>query len=162
MKKNSYAMQYRKMNRQLMRSKNSRLNRKRMIWLAVLLLWMFCMPVFKGDGDWFYKVTSQLLPLVTYEQEHGLTDMDYAANYQVPEWFYEDEGETMAEGDQVQKAPEGMDNQKGTIETPDLQQMEEKADKKNYLWTILFCTQRSFEEKKEQKYCGVEQIFHLH
>lgn len=101
-----------------------------MIWLAVLLLWMFCMPVFKGDGDWFYKVTSQLLPLVTYEQEHGLTDMDYAANYQVPEWFYEDEGETMAEGDQVQKAPEGMDNQKDRIGTPDLQQMEENADKK--------------------------------
>lgn len=39
------------------------------------------------------KATAQMVPLLTYETEYGSAEIDYAANYEVPEWFYEDENE---------------------------------------------------------------------
>ena len=72
-----------------------KLNKKRMFCAVLLVLWMMVMPSLKEEGDIFYKMTTQMLPLLTYEREYGLKDIDYAADYQVPEWFYEDEGVTM-------------------------------------------------------------------
>ena len=66
-----------------------------MLWFTVLILWICFIPFNKGDKGFFYRLTTQLLPLFTYEQEYGVAQIDYAADYQVPDWFYEDEGVTM-------------------------------------------------------------------
>ena len=78
-----------------MRQEKSREKKKKICCGALLFLWILWIPSLKGDRDIFYKVTTQMLPLLTYEQEYGLQNVDYAADYQVPDWFYEDEGMTM-------------------------------------------------------------------
>lgn len=49
--------------------------------------------------DIFFETTSQMVPLLTYEQEYGNPNIDYATTYDVPDWFYEDEGELPINGD---------------------------------------------------------------
>ncbi len=61
----------------------------------MFVIFMICALPGMGREPLFYAFTTRMLPLFTYEQEYGLTDIYYAANYQVPEWFYEDEGVTM-------------------------------------------------------------------
>lgn len=78
-----------------MRQEKSREKKKKICCGVLLFLWILWIPSLKGDRDIFYKVTTQMLPLLTYEQEYGLQNVDYAADYQVPDWFYEDEGMTM-------------------------------------------------------------------
>ncbi len=38
-------------------------------------------------------VTSMMIPLFTYEKEYGVQEAAYISGYDVPEWFYEDEGD---------------------------------------------------------------------
>lgn len=101
-------IQYQKLNRQIMRQKSSRRNKSRMVWSALLILWVTWISPFKKGGDILYKVTAQILPLITYEQEYGMMDIDYAADYQVPEWFYEDEGQSTAAGEMAETEGEGL------------------------------------------------------
>lgn len=54
-----------------------------------------------NKDDVFFEMTSYMLPLLTYKQEYGNSEVDYATTYQVPEWFYEDEGELPVNGDIV-------------------------------------------------------------
>ncbi len=58
---------------------------------AVLLLALYHSPTTK-EG-FCRQMTSYILPMLTYELEQGNSDMDYSDGYEVPEWFYEDEGE---------------------------------------------------------------------
>ncbi|MGN0436962.1 MAG: stage II sporulation protein P [Lachnospiraceae bacterium] len=37
------------------------------------------------------RTTSLALPLLNYEKENGMKQIDYATDYEVPDWFYEDE-----------------------------------------------------------------------
>lgn len=39
------------------------------------------------------RATSYMLPILTYAEETGKNDVDYATIYEVPEWFYEDESQ---------------------------------------------------------------------
>ncbi len=47
----------------------------------------------------FSFLTSQVLPLFTYEKEYGIHQEDYASGYDVPDWFYEDEEEQPVNAD---------------------------------------------------------------
>lgn len=55
------------------------------------------------------KMTAQMIPLLTYEQEYGNPEVDYAADYQVPDWFYEDENEEPVNGDIIMEELETED-----------------------------------------------------
>jgi len=79
---------------------NRKFNKPRIAVCILLLVWL----LFKEPGeekDIFFEVTAQMVPLLTYEQEYGNPDVDYATTYQVPDWFYEDEGELPVNGDIV-------------------------------------------------------------
>ncbi len=73
-------------------------NKKRFAVLALFILWFLCFPPEENE-DIFLKMTAQMIPLLTYEQEYGNPEVDYAADYQVPDWFYEDENEEPVNGD---------------------------------------------------------------
>lgn len=72
-----------------------RKERKRRIlaWIILLLVFLYAPEIRWEDIPFF--LTTQFLPLLTYEQEYGKQDAYFAANYEVPEWFYEDEGQTV-------------------------------------------------------------------
>lgn len=77
-----------------------KINKPRIAVCIVLLAWLLV----KEPGekkDIFFEVTSQMVPLLTYEQEYGNPEVDYATTYAVPDWFYEDEGELPVNGDIV-------------------------------------------------------------
>ncbi len=77
-----------------------KLNKSRVVVCILLLLWLMMKePI--GKKDIFFEATSQLVPLLTYEQEYGSKEVDYATTYDVPDWFYEDEGELPVNGDIV-------------------------------------------------------------
>lgn len=78
----------------------SKLNKPRIVVCILLLIWLLMKePVEKKDI--FFEATSQMVPLLTYEQEYGSEEVDYATTYDVPNWFYEDEGEIPVNGDLV-------------------------------------------------------------
>ncbi|MBR1865031.1 MAG: hypothetical protein IJ801_00835 [Lachnospiraceae bacterium] len=72
--------------------RNRKLNKKRLAALAILLLGFSGRSSATGETDWFFAATAQMVPLLAFERQYGDPEMDYAATYQVPEWFYEDEG----------------------------------------------------------------------
>lgn len=78
-----------------------KLNKKRLVALVILIMWMLCLSPVAGEVDWLLKMTVQMIPLLTFEKQYGNPDVDYAANYQVPEWFCEDEETVGAGGDSV-------------------------------------------------------------
>ena len=79
--------------------KEKNLNKKRLIAFAVVIVFItYCVP-FSDEGDIFFMMTSQMIPLLTYEKEYGNPNVNYATDYQVPEWFYEDEDEEGDYGD---------------------------------------------------------------
>lgn len=47
------------------------------------------------------RLTSQVIPLLTFESEYGNPETEYASDYMVPDWFYEDEAAPAAGGDGV-------------------------------------------------------------
>lgn len=93
-------------------------NKKRFAVLALFILWFLCFPP-EEDEDIFLKMTAQMIPLLTYEQEYGNPEVDYAADYQVPDWFYEDENEEPVNGDIIMETLEtedsGLDNSVTTL-----------------------------------------------
>ena len=74
------------------------MNKSRVVVCILLLAWLMVKEPTK-EKDIFFEVTSHMVPLLTYEQEYGKKDIDYATTYDVPEWFYEDEGELPVNGD---------------------------------------------------------------
>lgn len=76
-----------------------KLNKKRLFVLGILILWLTFMMPFSSESDWLLRATAQMIPLLTYEKQYGNPNINYAADYQVPEWFYEDENEEPAGGD---------------------------------------------------------------
>lgn len=73
--------------------KEKKLNKKRLFVFAVFVVWFTFMTPFVNESDWLLRVTAQMIPLLTYEKQYGNPNTNYAADYQVPEWFYEDENE---------------------------------------------------------------------
>ncbi|MCM1500984.1 MAG: stage II sporulation protein P [Clostridium sp.] len=73
-------------------------NKKRMAALAVFWLWFLRTDMIERE-DVFKKIAGCMVPLLTYEQEYGSLNVDYASDYQVPSWFYEDENEQPVNGD---------------------------------------------------------------
>lgn len=68
-----------------------KLNKKRLSVFAVFVIWFTFMTPFVDESDWLLRITAQMIPLLTYEKQYGNPNTNYAADYQVPEWFYEDE-----------------------------------------------------------------------
>ncbi|MBE5941299.1 MAG: stage II sporulation protein P [Lachnospiraceae bacterium] len=83
-----------------MYTKKNQLNKSRAT-VCVMILLVLCMQYPHKEKDIFFELTTQMVPLLTYEQEYGSDDMDYASSYDVPEWFYEDEDALPANGDIV-------------------------------------------------------------
>ncbi len=81
-------------------SKKRKLNKSRIAVCILFLLWLFEKKAFNKE-DAFFEMTSHMVPLLTYEQEYGDCEVDYAASYQVPEWFYEDEDDLPVNADIV-------------------------------------------------------------
>lgn len=77
-----------------------KLNKSRVVVCILLLVWLMVKEPTE-EKDIFFEATSQMVPLLTYEQEYGNQEIDYATTYDVPEWFYEDEGELPVNGDIV-------------------------------------------------------------
>lgn len=64
-------------------------------------------PSKQGEEITWGRMTSVMLPLLTYKEENGNPDMVYASKYEVPEWFYEDENapesDTLSEASMQEK-----------------------------------------------------------
>lgn len=80
---------------------DKKLNKKRLVALAILIIWTLFRSKTVGNSDWLLRLTEQMIPLLTYEKQYGNLDVDYAADYSVPEWFFEDEEVGMTGGDTV-------------------------------------------------------------
>lgn len=91
-------------------------NKKRFAVLALIVLWFLCFPV-ENNEDIFLRMTAQMIPLLTYEQQYGNPEVNYAADYQVPDWFYEDENEEPVNGDIIMETLEAEDNVTGNSVT---------------------------------------------
>lgn len=63
------------------------------VLIACMVLFLCAKPMTAKEMKLFVweRVTSYVLPLLTYEDEKGKNNVDYASIYEVPEWFYEDE-----------------------------------------------------------------------
>ena len=86
--------------RKNMYMETGKLNKPRVVVCILLLVWLMVKEPIK-EKDIFFEATSQMVPLLTYEQEYGKKEIDYATTYDVPDWFYEDEGELPVNGDIV-------------------------------------------------------------
>lgn len=95
----------------------------------MFVIWIICVTPGMERESMFYELTTQLLPLFTYEQEYGLSDIDYAADYQVPEWFYEDEGVTMENSSMADT--QGADMAVHQNETADAKEKTEAEQRKD-------------------------------
>lgn len=102
-----------------------KLNKKRYIILLMITIWAFFQVSLFSERDYFFELTKQFIPVLTYEKEYGSSEIDYATDYQVPEWFYEDENEKsvivddLAEDDLVEEKKESCkeENHKDKITT---------------------------------------------
>lgn len=72
----------------------TQLHRKRKVIGILLLLVVMVHVAGRKPADLLYELTAQMLPVLTYEKEFGSNSGSYAASYEVPEWFYEDEAVT--------------------------------------------------------------------
>lgn len=102
-------------------SEIGKLNKPRIAVCILLLVWLLVKEPME-EKDIFFEMTSQMVPLLTYEQEYGNPEVDYATTYQVPSWFYEDEGELPINGDIVtmennSEIVEADEKRKGNVTT---------------------------------------------
>lgn len=95
---------------------------KRLIGLIVILCWLMAKNTEIRQSGWTVWVTEQMIPLLTYEKQCGSAQVSYEADYQVPEWFYEDESEGAINPDHVM------------AETTE--EKEEKKDKQEKITTL--------------------------
>lgn len=130
-------------------------NKKRFAVLALLILWFLCFPP-EEDEDIFLKMTAQMIPLLTYEQEYGNPEVDYAADYQVPDWFYEDENEEPVNGDIIMETLEtedsGLDNSVTTLAdgTGGTTYTREQLKEANFLLSKIFVVDSNTSMTKEE------------
>ncbi|MCM1157101.1 MAG: stage II sporulation protein P [Bacteroidales bacterium] len=78
-----------------------KLNKRRLIGTAVLLIWLLSLSPLSKKEDWLLSATAQMVPLLTFEAEYGNPENIYASDYAVPDWFYEDEDAPMSGGDGI-------------------------------------------------------------
>ena len=67
-----------------------KLNRKRLAVAAIIIAWFLFLEPFSKESDWFLRATAQMIPLLAFETQYGNPSVDYAAGYEVPDWFFED------------------------------------------------------------------------
>ena len=48
-----------------------KLNKKRLSVFAILILWFIFVTPFVEETDWFFEITTQMIPLLTYEKQYG-------------------------------------------------------------------------------------------
>ena len=82
-------------------SPNKKSNKKRQVVSAIIVIWLLMHPSSFYEVDWYERLAEQMIPLLTYEQQYGIQGADYASDYQVPGWFYEDENVEPVNGDTV-------------------------------------------------------------
>ena len=122
----------------------AKLNKKKKVAFVIIMLWLLSVVPSDEKEDWFIKVTEQMIPVLTYEKQYGNPSVDYAANYQVPDWFYEDETEIMSDTESVtenkkQEEPEKTervtapaDDVSGTVYT------REQLEQRDFLLSHIF------------------------
>lgn len=62
-------------------------NKKKMIALAMLILWRLLTAPVQGEQDALLWMTGELLPVFAYERLYGDSSAELAASYGVPDWF---------------------------------------------------------------------------
>ena len=77
---------------------DNKTGKKRIAGILFVLLVIVFMSTQKPE-DVIYKCTTYILPELTYEAENGIYQKDYSASYEIPEWFYEDEGSSYDNAD---------------------------------------------------------------
>lgn len=77
---------------------NNKLNKKNRWILILIVIFLLGRIMYIERVDFLFEMTKQFIPLLTYEKECGNQEVDYASEYQVPDWFYEDE----LEGKQIE------------------------------------------------------------
>jgi stage II sporulation protein P len=125
MKKYSHEKSCRQLNRGQLGSSKNKKRKKRLFVLSLLICWLAFKPPVTGGEDWKFQLINQVLPLLTYEQQYGNSEVSYEASYQVPEWFYEDEGQSggddvmsqiQAEGGSLNETVQGEKGEDNTQE----------------------------------------------
>ena len=92
---------------------NPKRKRRRVAVSCAFLVWILIgIPVDSGESVFQY-ITSFVIPLFTYEKEYGNADPAYVGGYDVPDWFYEDEGDVPVNADlAVEESPESVHTMK--------------------------------------------------
>lgn len=90
-------------------AKQRQLHKKRRIIGSFLIFTAVVYCVGRPPEDILSFMISQVVPLLTYEEYFGIMENDYAMSYEVPEWFWEDEGEAPHNDNLA-----AMDNEDGT------------------------------------------------
>lgn len=74
-------------------SNKDQLNKKKRLVAFLLFIAVMAGLINKKPEDILYTMTTYFVPALTYEREFGEASKNYAASYEVPEWFYEDESD---------------------------------------------------------------------
>lgn len=88
------------------KEERKRYNRKKKAASLCFILLLIGLNLNKEPEDIIYRMTTYILPVLTYESEYGEGYMDYASSYNMPDWFYEDE--SMPENGDIAAYDNGM------------------------------------------------------
>lgn len=91
------------------KEKRNRYSGKKKAASLCFILLLIGLNLNKEPEDIIYRMTTYVLPVLTYESEYGEGYMDYASSYNMPDWFYEDE--SMPENGDIAAYDNGMNAQ---------------------------------------------------
>ncbi|MGN0155434.1 MAG: stage II sporulation protein P [Lachnospiraceae bacterium] len=94
-----------------------KLNKKRLAVGVLLLMALLVAEPFQDKEEFFFRITAHFIPLLTFEKEYGNEEKDYAAGYEVPDWFYEDEGEEPVNDDLAMEEQNAEEQETVTVLT---------------------------------------------
>lgn len=127
-----------------------------MLPLIVVLFFLSFMRPVQASKDWFFYGTSQVIPLLTYEREYGILNASYCADYQVPEWFFEEKPENadtvMEEGNTKQEEAAQKEEKVETLAdgTKGVAFTRKQLQKKDVLLSKIFSVDANTSMTKEE------------
>lgn len=86
---------------------SKKMNKLRTAAAAAAVLWCLTRTSSAFETDWFARLSSWFVPLLTYEQQYGRQEAGYASDYQVPDWYYKEQAERPVNSDTAMETADG-------------------------------------------------------
>ena len=94
---------------------SKKMNKLRTAAAAVAVIWCLARTSSTYETDWFARLSSWFVPLLTYEQQYGRQEAGYASDYQVPDWYYEEQAEQPVNSDTAMETADGGGKAAGEV-----------------------------------------------